>query len=98
VELGVTILSQHLVLAYEPGNVRMVHVWGGHEVSVAADSLALVTMRYSDSGLYDALDEDLDALTTAGISQLHLIGDAHSPGKSPRPSSPATASHRRSTR
>ena len=80
VELGVTIMSQHLVLAYEPGNVQMVHLWGGQEVSVNADSLALVTMRYSDSALYDALDENEAGRAEAGVSQLHLIGDAYSPG------------------
>ncbi|WP_088288151.1 FAD-dependent oxidoreductase [Kineosporia sp. A_224] len=79
-ELGVTILSQHLVLSYEPGKAQLVHLWGGNEVTLDVDSLALVTGRYSDSALYDELADDQAALDEAGISQLHLVGDAHSPG------------------
>ena len=44
------------------------------------DSLALVTGLYSRSELYDTLLEDDQRRAAAGISQLHLIGDAHAPG------------------
>ncbi len=80
VELGVEIMSQHIVLAYEPGNVQMIHAWSGKEVSVPADSLALVTMRYSDCEIYNELHDEKGQLEEAGITQLHLIGDAHTPG------------------
>ncbi len=79
-ELGVTILSQHLVTAYEPGNASLVHLWGGQEVSLDVDSLALATGRYSRSALYDELADDDVRREAAGITQLHLIGDAHAPG------------------
>jgi dimethylamine/trimethylamine dehydrogenase len=76
----VTILSQHLVQSYERGKAQLVHLWGGHEVTLDVDSLALATGRYSDSALYDELADDKARLDAAGISQLHLIGDAYAPG------------------
>jgi dimethylamine/trimethylamine dehydrogenase len=80
VELGVQILSQHLVLSYEPGKAELVHLWGGQQRTLEVDSLALATMRYSRCELYEALLEDEQGRAAAGISQLHLIGDAHTPG------------------
>ena len=80
VQLGVTVLSQHLTLSYQPGKAELVHLWSGQEVSLEVDSLALVTTRYSDSALYDALMADEQRREGSGITQLHLIGDAHAPG------------------
>lgn len=80
VELGVTIMSQHLVVSFEPGKAELVHLWGGQSVTLNVDGLALATARYSDSELYDELHDAPERLAAAGISQLHLIGDAHSPG------------------
>jgi dimethylamine/trimethylamine dehydrogenase len=80
VSLGVEILSQHLVLSYEPGKASLVHVWGGQERTLGVDSLALATGRYSDCALYDALLERDSDRNSASIRQLHLIGDAHTPG------------------
>jgi len=80
VELGVTIMSQHLALAYQPGRADLVHLWSGQETTLDVDSLALVTGRYSRSELYDTLLEDSQRRAAAGITQLHLIGDAHAPG------------------
>ena len=80
IELGVTIMSQHLMLAYQPGQADLVHLWSGQETSVDVDSMALVTGRYSRSELYDTLLEDERRRDEAGICQLHLIGDAHTPG------------------
>ena len=80
VELGVQILSQHLVLSYEPGKAELVHLWGGQQRTLEVDSLALATMRYSCCELYEALLEDEPRRAAAGIGQLHLIGDAHTPG------------------
>jgi dimethylamine/trimethylamine dehydrogenase len=79
-ELGVTVLSQHLALTYEPGKAQLVHLWSGQNVSLDVDSLALVTTRYSNSALYDAFLEDDRRRETAGLTQLHVIGDAHAPG------------------
>ena len=80
VELGVHIYSQQIMLAFEPGRVGLVHLWGGQESTLDCDSLALVTHRYSDCAIYDELLEDPQRREAAGISQLHLIGDAHTPG------------------
>ncbi len=80
VELGVEIRSQQLMAAYEPGKAQLVHLWGGQETMLDCDSLALVTHRYSDCSLFDQLSEDWGRLNEAGISQFHLIGDAHTPG------------------
>ena len=80
VELGVRIYSQQLVLAFEPGHVELTHLWSGQGTALECDALALVTHRYSDCAIYDELLEDPQRRETAGISQLHLIGDAHTPG------------------
>lgn len=80
VELGVEVLSQQLVVAFEPGKASLVHVWSGQERFLQVDGLALATGRYSDCALYDELLERDEDRAAAGIDQLHLIGDAHSPG------------------
>jgi dimethylamine/trimethylamine dehydrogenase len=80
ISLGVEILSQHLVVSYEPGRASLVHAWGGQERTLGVDSLALATGRYSDCALYDGLLERDSDRAAAGIAQLHLIGDAHTPG------------------
>lgn len=79
-ELGVEILSQHLVQSYESGKAELTHAWGGQTRTLPVDSLALATMRYSRCDLYDALLADEAGREASGISQLHLIGDAHTPG------------------
>lgn len=80
VELGVEVRSQHLMLAYTPGQARLQHIWSGEETSLGCDSVALVTHRYSQSAIYDHLVEHRAALDEAGITRLHVIGDAHTPG------------------
>lgn len=80
VELGVEIMPQQLMLSFEPGKVELMHVWSGKSQAIGCDSLALATQRYSDCAIYDGLLENEDARAEAGMTQLHLIGDAHSPG------------------
>ena len=80
VELGVEIMSQQLVVAFEGGKATMVHLWSGQETLHDFDGLVLCTGRLSECQLYDDLDADRDALTEAAITQLHVIGDAYSPG------------------
>ncbi|KQV75210.1 hypothetical protein ASC61_09460 [Aeromicrobium sp. Root344] len=80
VELGVEILSQHVTLSFEPGKVGLIHAWSGAERVVEADSMALVTHRYSHCDVYDQLLDDEDRRVAAEVSQLHLVGDAHTPG------------------
>ena len=80
VELGVEIMSQQLVVAFEDRKATLIHLWSGKETLLDFDGLALVTGRLSECHLYNELDADRAALEAAGISQLHLIGDAHTPG------------------
>jgi len=80
VELGVEVMSQQLVVAFEGGKATMIHLWAGKETVLDFDGLVLATGRLSDCALYNELDADRDALAEAGITQLHLIGDAHTPG------------------
>jgi dimethylamine/trimethylamine dehydrogenase len=80
VELGVEVLSQQLVVAFEGGKATMIHLWSGKETILDFDGMALCTGRLSDCELYNKLDADREALSAAGIVQLHLIGDAYSPG------------------
>jgi dimethylamine/trimethylamine dehydrogenase len=80
VELGVEIMSQQLVVAFEGGRATLIHLWSGKETVLDFDGLALCTGRLSDCELYNELDADREALADAGITQLHLIGDAHAPG------------------
>ena len=80
VSLGVDIVSRHIVESFEPGRARLAPIWGGNDKHVEVDGLVLVTGRESDCGIYDSLLEDPAALEEAGIAQLHLIGDAHTPG------------------
>ena len=80
VELGVEVMSQQLVVAFDGGKATLIHIWSGKETVLAFDGLALCTGRLSDCALYNELDADRAALADAGITQLHLIGDAHTPG------------------
>lgn len=80
VELGVDVMSQQLMLAYEPGKTQLVHLWSGQDTTLDCDSLALVTHRYSDCAIYDELIEAPERREDAGVSQFHLIGDAYTPG------------------
>lgn len=80
VELGVRIDSQQIALSYEPGALELVQIWSGQTSTRDCDSVALVTHRHSQCAVYDELLEAPDRLAAAGISQLHLIGDAHTPG------------------
>ena len=79
-ELGCTMIAQHLTVAAENGEAVLVHLWSGEERVVEYDSIMLVTHRMSNCELYDRLQESPDAMKAAGIKSIHLIGDAHTPG------------------
>lgn len=51
----------------------------GDAWSLDVDDLVLVTHQVPDDDLYRALTRDPAAVTAAGITHLHLIGDAQSP-------------------
>lgn len=79
-ELGVEIVTQQLVVAAEPGEATLLHLWSGAERTMAIDSIMLVTQRNSESALYDALKSDSGRLDEAGINAVYAIGDAWAPG------------------
>jgi dimethylamine/trimethylamine dehydrogenase len=78
--LEVTVVSQHLVSSYDSGKASLVHVHSGSRRLLDIDFVVVATGRVSDTAIYDGLSQrpvDLDAV---GIEQLHIIGDAHTPG------------------
>jgi dimethylamine/trimethylamine dehydrogenase len=79
-ELGVTILTQTIVVNAEPGLVQLLQIFSGAETKLAADSIMLCTQRNSRSALYDELKQDPERLDGAGISGVYCIGDAWAPG------------------
>ncbi len=79
-ELGCTMIAQHLTVAADNGEAVLVHLWSGKEKVVEYDSIMLVTHRISDCELYNRLQESPDTMKAAGIKSIHLIGDAHTPG------------------
>ena len=80
VQLGVTIHSRVLLESFRPGVNTLSPIWWGPQVEVEADGLVLVIGRESDCSIYDELIDDQARLEAAGITQIHLIGDAHTPG------------------
>lgn len=80
VELGVTIVAQSIVTAFDGSTADAVQIWSGSESKVSADTLVLVTMRASECGIYDGLIGEPDQLREAGIKGVYLAGDAHTPG------------------
>lgn len=80
VQLGVTLIPQHLTASIEHGEATLVHVWSGAEQKLACDGVVTVTQRRSQCNIYDALEDDQATLGSAGIKGLYLIGDAHTPG------------------
>ena len=79
-ELDVEVVSQHVTLSLEGGQGSFVHMWSGKERMVEFDSVILVTQRNSVCDIFDELHDDPERLADAGISSIHLIGDAHTPG------------------
>lgn len=79
-QLGCTMIAQHLTVAAENGKAVLVHIWSGKEQVVEYDSIMLVTHRISNCEIYNRLQESPDAMEAAGIKSIHLIGDAHTPG------------------
>ena len=79
-EVGVEVVSKHLVLGFDPGVVHALDHWAGRERDFQADGIVTVTQRNSDCAIYDQLQASPDQLQEAGIKGLFLIGDAEVPG------------------
>ncbi len=80
IELGVEIVTQHLVTTVAPGEARLLHVWSGAERALPMDSIMLVTQRNAECDLFDELKADPGRMEDAGIKAVHAIGDAWAPG------------------
>jgi dimethylamine/trimethylamine dehydrogenase len=79
-ELGVEIVTQHLLLRFRPNEAAVLQLWTRQARTLPCDGLAIVTQRLSDCGIYDELDEQREEIADAGIKGLFLIGDADAPG------------------
>ncbi|MDE0752860.1 MAG: FAD-dependent oxidoreductase [Planktomarina sp.] len=79
-ELGVKIVSSHMVVAAVEGKVTAMHLYSGEETEYDYDTVMLVTHRISDCELYDQMLANPGEMEEAGIKSIHLIGDAHTPG------------------
>jgi dimethylamine/trimethylamine dehydrogenase len=78
--LGVKLRPHTMIDRIAPGVVHAYNVWDESQTeTIEVDSLVLCTMRIADDQLYRTLKADPQALDAAGIQQLHVIGDAHSP-------------------
>ncbi|HCB02685.1 MAG TPA: dimethylamine dehydrogenase [Nocardioides bacterium] len=77
--LGVEVLTDHSLRGITPGSALVGEAWTDRQVELAADSVVLVTQRYSDDRLYRELRADGDALERAGIVGLYRIGDCYAP-------------------
>lgn len=78
--LGVTVVSEHVLLEVEPGRMLGSKLpFGNPDVTWEADSVVLVTQRVSSDTLYHELANDQPALEREGISGLYRIGDCLEP-------------------
>jgi dimethylamine/trimethylamine dehydrogenase len=78
--LGIDLRPHTMISAIEPGRAHAYNVWDPIRTeTLEFDSIVLCTMRQADDALYRELKAQPEALAEAGIEQLHVIGDAHSP-------------------
>ncbi len=75
-ELGIGVVTEHLVTSVAPDAATGCYAWGTDEpVSWAADGIVLVTQRLSNDALYHQLKADRAGREREGISALYRIGD-----------------------
>ena len=78
-ELGITVFTDHSLKGIEVGSVRLGQSWTDETRRLNADSVVLVTQRYSNDGLYRELKAQPEALEAAGIVGVYRIGDCYAP-------------------
>jgi dimethylamine/trimethylamine dehydrogenase len=74
-QLGVRVVTEHVVSRIEPSGVTLAEVWDQSTSQLAADAIVLVTQRRSDEALYRELKASPDLLRDNGIMALYRIGD-----------------------
>ena len=75
---GIALRTLELVTGFDGETVRLAQVFTGEARQVAAKSLVIVGLRAGGSALHEALA--VADLAAAGVTSLHLTGDANAPG------------------
>jgi dimethylamine/trimethylamine dehydrogenase len=82
-DLGVRMVTHHIVTAVEPGTVTATYTYdrAAEPHTLDADAVVLCTNRLSNGSLFRALKDEIgmDALSTEGITGLYRIGDCEAP-------------------
>ena len=79
IELGVEIVTAHLLTAFDGGGAVLACGYSGRERALACDHVVAVTSREPRESLYLALAADPERLAQAGIRTLKRIGDCEAP-------------------
>jgi dimethylamine/trimethylamine dehydrogenase len=80
VELGVRVILNQNVVAFDGSRVALACVYTGQESALPAASIVTVTSRLPNDALYEDLSGRPDALAAAGIVSVTSIGDCLAPG------------------
>ncbi len=79
-DLHVEIVTERFLQSVEPGSATAASVWIEEDVvTLAADSVVLVTQRLSNDALYRELKADPEALEREGIEGVYRVGDCVAP-------------------
>jgi dimethylamine/trimethylamine dehydrogenase len=78
-ELGVDVVTGHVISSIEPGRASGSTVSSGRPVEWDFDSIVLVTQRLSHDALYRELKDEPGLLEREGIDRLYRIGDCVAP-------------------
>ncbi len=78
-ELGIEVRTDASLTRITADAAVVTEAWTDREVPIAADSVVLVTQRYSNDQLYRDLKAAPDALERAGIVGVYRIGDCYAP-------------------
>ena len=78
-QIGVKIITQHNLSAYDGNKVRLSCVYTDRELNLTADSLVMVTARLPNDSLYQAVRQSMDVATDMSLPQLSCIGDCEAP-------------------
>ncbi|MBL9051763.1 MAG: FAD-dependent oxidoreductase [Tabrizicola sp.] len=80
VTLGVTLISSHDLIAFEPGLARLAPIYGAGAREIPADHLVLVADRIPDDRLALELLSSPQRLHSSGVRTVDRIGDCLAPG------------------
>jgi dimethylamine/trimethylamine dehydrogenase len=78
-ELGVHVVMNHNVVEFDRQRVIIECTYTARESSLPAGSVVCITSRLPNDALYDALLQEPDAISAAGIASVTSIGDCLAP-------------------